>query len=163
MSEFRKIVEEVLKENNINLKEWDDPAELKYQSQHPEDHTGEHEIDFDLDLPLNDNLRSILVSGGIANQEDLINDETGMPENMWPDADVKVEYDIEGYPDDEEVVAKKVYLKTYTNGKPGLTDITAELPEGYLSSVSKELENFVDLHTYDDTAELRRDYYKSVL
>lgn len=163
MSEFRKIVENAIAKHATSLKEWDDEAELRYQQKHPEDHTGEDTIDFDLDLPLNDNLRSLLVSGGIANIEDLVNDTTGMPENVWPDADVKVEYEVTGYPDDEEVIAKKVYLKTYTNGKEGLTDITNELPAGYLASVSKELENFIELHSYDDTAELRRDYYNSVL
>ena len=121
-------------------------------------------MEWNFDLPLNDELRSLFVKGGIANSEDLV-DDAGNPLNVWQDADVKVAYDVEGYPDDEEANATNIYLKTYNNGKEEWTNITSMLPAGYLGEISSKLTygNIVDLHQYDDVAELRSDYYKSVL
>ena len=161
MTQFRNLVENILKDNNISLNEWDDPDELKYYQNHPEDHTGNGEIEFNLDLPLTDKLRELILSNNIVSEEDLI-DDNGKPLNVFFDADVKIEYNISGYPDDEEISVNKVLLNTYSDNNK-YVDITQELSKDYLDSVALELENIVELHSYDNVADLRKDYYNNLL
>ena len=165
MSEFRKLVETILKNNGYDLKEWDDDDRDEYYGD-PDDHTvfGD-EMTWTLDLPMNDQLHKIIIDANIVGKEDL-KDDAG---NWLPtgEFDVIVEYDIEGYPDDEYVTVNKIYLEDYDTIKHQTfkgADITNLLPEGYLEKVANELEDSgkIDLHSYDYEGQVRDDYYSMI-
>jgi len=154
-SEFRKLMEKVFEQNGINLKEWDEPEELKYAAEHPHDHTGSDIIEWTLDLPMNDELRDIIIRNNIVGIEDLQDDNGNW--NPTEQFDCKIEYNISGYPDDEEINVTKVYLYD--------TDITPFLSSEYKQTVAEELEGSgkIDLNYNDPVEEWRSDYYHSVL
>ena len=148
-SKFKQLVYKVLQENNIDLKEWDDESELKYASQHPFDHTGDNEIIWTLDLPLNEQIYQTIINANILSDEDL-KDEQG---NLIPtcELDCKIEYEIEGYPYNEELTVSKIYLEDWSKDRTNWIDITEILPEGYKEQVAQQLTNSgqIELHTTD--------------
>ena len=151
MSDFRTIVEDV-------LKEWDDPAELKYMDKHPEDHTGEDSMEWGIDIPV-DEVHKPLFDTLIAQNYISLEDIEDTEEFYF---DVTAEYDVEGYPDDEYIEVKGVYVKDLNNNN---VDITNYLTKDDLEALATSLEESgkIELHSYDDEAELRSDYYHSVL
>ena len=161
MSKFRALVEGILKEKGIYDLERDE-----YYGD-PDDHTtSDEEIEWTLDLPMNDEIRQKIIDANIASKEDL-QDNSG---NWWPTGqfDVIIVYDIDGYPDDEYITVTGIYLEDYDSEKHKYfkgDDITSFLPEEYLQKVADKLENsgYIDLHSYDYEGEWRKDYYSSVL
>ena len=149
MYQFEQLVHKVLQENNIDLKEWDDESELKYASQHPFNHTGDDEIIWTLDLPLNEQIYQTIINANILSDEDL-KDEQG---NLIPtcELDCKIEYEIEGYPYDEELTVSKIYLEDWSKDRTNWIDITEILPEGYRDQVAQQLidSGKIELHTTD--------------
>lgn len=163
MSKFRTIVEGVLKE--YYGRDDDDYRDEYYGD--PEDHSVEgDEIEWTLDLPMNDEIRQKIIDANIVGKEDL-QDDSG---NWLPtgEFDVIIEYDIDGYPDDEYITVTKIYLEDYDLEKHQRfkgADITSFLPKEYLQKVSDELEDsgHIELHSYDYEGQVRKDYYDSVL
>lgn len=137
-SKFEQLVYKILQENGIDLKEWDDESELRYMSKHPFDHTGENEIIWTLsDIPMNKQLYQTIVKANILGEDDL-KDEQG---NLIPtcELDCKIEYEIEGYPYDEEMTVSKIYLEDWAKDKTNWIDITNMLPREYLDKVGDDL------------------------
>lgn len=157
MSKFKTIVENI-------LKEWDTPEELKYAAKHPNDHTGDNEIEWTFNLPLSNELATLIVSHNLVGMEDL-QDDAG---NLLPsyELDGKAEYNVTGYPDDEEIEVTNIYLDTLDGGRgKNYVDITSMLPKEYLFKVAQDLENSgqVELNSVDPTIEWSRDYYNNLL
>lgn len=158
MSNFRTIVENILAEHDYD--DWDS-----------NDHTGDHMIDWTIDLPMNDDLRNIIIGQNIVGEEDL-KDDLGNWLNDF-ETDVVIDYEVIGYPDDEEISINKVYLPDYDaeikNKKfdelIAGTDITPFISEDFLGKIAKQLEQSgkVELHSYDYEKQVRDDYYDSVL
>jgi len=165
MSKFRALVEGILKEKGTY-----DPKYDEYYPD-PDDHTGEYDIGYELDLPMNDELRKIILDQNIVGKEDLQDDQG----NWLPTLPLEtvIEYEIDGYPDDEEIRVLSISLLDYETilrdhkyGEdiPG-TDITKLLPKDYLWEVAGKLEDCdkIELHHYDYEKQVRDDYYSSVL
>ena len=137
-SKFEQLVYKVLQENGIDLKEWDDESELRYKSKHPFDHTGEDEIIWTLsDVPMNEELYQTIINANILGDADL-RDEQG---NLIPtcELDCKIEYEIEGYPYDEEITVSNIYLEDWAKDRTNWIDITNMLPREYLDKVANSL------------------------
>lgn len=155
MSKFKELVEKVLKETDFY-------NDMKYFEKNPDDHSGDDSIDWTLDLPLSNELAQIIVKNNLVGIEDL-QDEMG---NLLPEyqLDGKVEYTVEGYPEDEEINITNVYLNTYDETNP-YENITAFLSPEYLQKLSTEIENSgkVDLNSIDPTIEWTKDYHNNLL
>ena len=151
MSNFRTIVKDV-------LKEWDDSEEYKYMDKHPEDHTGEDSMEWGMDIYVDDAHKALfdmLVAKNYVEREDVEDTDTFY-------LDVVAEYNVEGYPEDEYVDVKKVYVKDLQDEK---IDITEYLTREDLDNLATALEESgkIDLYSYDDEADLKSDYYHSIL
>lgn len=158
MSKFRALVEQKLVEYGYN----------HYNDSN--DHTGSDSINWTLNLPMNDELRKIIIDQNIVNTEDLQDDNGNWLDSF--ETDVVVDYSIEGYPDDEEITVDAVYLPNYNVKRPlGIevvapgTEITQLLPKEYLWKVAEQLEQSgnIELSSYDYEGQVRGDYYDSVL
>ena len=166
MSEFRKLVETILKNNGYDLKEWDEDNYDDEYYGNPDDHTTDgEEIEWTVDLPMNDQIRQAIIQANIVSEEDL-KDDAG---NWLPTSefDVIVEYDIDGYPDDEYITINKIYLEDYDMAKHQTykgTDITQFLPKEFLEKVANELEKSgkIELHSHDYEGQVRDDYYSMI-
>lgn len=155
MSKFSQIVDTLLVEA-------DSYEDMKYYQQHPNDHTGDDSIDLELDLPLSDNLAQTILKYNIVSSEDL-QDDSGALLQSYP-LETRVEYSVEGYPDDEEVTVNGIFLKTYEKENP-YTDITAFLSTEYLQKVANQLEEngYIELNSIDPTIEWTKDYHNNLL
>ena len=166
MSEFRKLVETILKNNGYDLKEWDeDDYDDEYYGNLDDHTTDGEEVEWTVDLPMNDQIRQAIIQANIVSEEDL-KDDAG---NWLPTSefDVIVEYDIDGYPDDEYITVNKIYLEDYDMVKHQTykgTDITQFLPKEFLEKVANELEESgkIELHSYDHEGQVRDDYYSMI-
>lgn len=151
MSKFRTIVEKVMKE---------------YYQDDYDDHTCEgEEIEWTLDLPMNDDIRKEILRANLVGKEDLKDDQGNWLSNY--ELDVIVQYDIDGYPDDEEITVTNIYLENYDSEKHRSfagADITPFLPDGYLDTVARELEqeSDIELHSYDYEGQVQDDYYSMI-
>lgn len=167
MSEFRKLVEAILKNNGYDLKEWDEDDYDEYYG-NPDNHTTEgEEIEWTVDLLMNDQIRQAIIQANIVGEEDL-KDDAG---NWFPisEFDVIVEYDVDGYPDDEYITVNKIYLEDYDIAKHQTykgTDITQFLPKEFLEKVANELEESgkIELHSssYYYEGQVHDDYYSMI-
>ena len=102
----------------------------------------------------------------LVGEEDLKDDQG----NWLPtcEFDVIIEYNIDGYPDDEEITVTDIYLVDLDENnhyeKFKGAKLTPFLPEGYLDEIATELENKsdIELHSYDYEKQVRDDYYSMI-
>lgn len=158
MSMIKNIIKRVLQER------YDEEHDEYYP--HPNDHSGDGEIEWTVTLPMTDELRDELLKSGVCDAEDMQDLEGNW--EPFSQFDVIIEYEIDGYPDDEEIGINKVYISQYDfknhKAKP-VFDVTRFLTKEYINELEKELteSGHIELHSYDYEGQVRSDYYDSVL
>lgn len=158
MSMIKNIIKRVLQE------EYDEEHDEYYP--HPNDHSGDGKIEWTITLPMTDELRDELLKSGVSDAEDM-QDLEGNWESFL-EFDVIIEYEIDGYPDDEEIEINKVFISEYDSKKnetKPVFDVTRFLTKEYINELEEELteSGYIELHSYDYEGQVRSDYYSSVL